>query len=165
MQSYFYLLLFIPLSESCRFSSYDQVDVSAHTGASVLLPCSCRHPQKSVTDPMWTFRRKNTVLPFTKINTDDKTNQFYFRAQLFNIQSPGNLSLVISQLTEADAGLYRCLVGHHERFVILTVTELKTLHSIKATDKHCPVPTSPSSTSSSDVSESAKPQLIRVCLK
>ncbi|XP_076846239.1 uncharacterized protein LOC143491269 [Brachyhypopomus gauderio] len=47
------------------------------------------------------------------------------RVQMFNEESPGNLSLLISDLTEEDNGLYSCWINYNQhRNFSLTVKEL-----------------------------------------
>ncbi|XP_036419141.1 uncharacterized protein LOC118802825 [Colossoma macropomum] len=81
--------------------------IQGHSRGSVLLSCYC-------TD----LNTKPGTLTWTKHNTNNDTweeisresGQYRNRVQLFNDHSPGNLSLLISHLTEEDGGGYQCFV-------------------------------------------------------
>ncbi|XP_036419411.1 cell surface A33 antigen-like [Colossoma macropomum] len=103
-----FYLLFIGLhvSEGCtleniRTSSY----IVAHTGGSVLLPCYCTDLHTKPDTFSWKKYNKNA---FTWEVISSESGQYRNRVQLVNGHSPGNLSLLISHLTEEDGGDYRC---------------------------------------------------------
>ncbi|XP_036437230.1 polymeric immunoglobulin receptor-like [Colossoma macropomum] len=92
--------------EGCTLENSETYQrITAHTGGSVLLPCSCINLQT-----------KPEIFTWKKYNTDRNTweeifsesGQYRNRVQLVNGHSPGNLSLLISHLTEEDGGGYRC---------------------------------------------------------
>ncbi|XP_049341448.1 cell surface A33 antigen-like [Astyanax mexicanus] len=93
--------------------------ITAHTGESVLLPCSCT--DLNSTPDTFSWRKYNTISDrYEEISSE--SDQYRNRVQLFNNLSPANLSLLISHLTEEDDGVYRCKVKHGElRDIRLTV--------------------------------------------
>ncbi|XP_017542655.1 uncharacterized protein LOC108414310 [Pygocentrus nattereri] len=83
---------------------------TAYTGGSVLLPCYCTDLQ--IKPETFTWKKFNTS---TWEVISSESGQYRNRDQLVNGHSPGNLSLLISHLTEEDGGVYRCDVkdtGH-----------------------------------------------------
>ncbi|KAI4896995.1 hypothetical protein NFI96_025499, partial [Prochilodus magdalenae] len=97
--------------------------ITAHTGGSVLLPCSCTDPQTKPKQLRWRRPKGDTWVEMS-FNSDQYRN----RVQLFNDSSPGNLSLLISHLTEEDEGDYECTVEVSHVTIRLTVKD--TDHSI-----------------------------------
>ncbi|KAK3522529.1 hypothetical protein QTP86_019102 [Hemibagrus guttatus] len=88
---------------SCDLSGDNNLEeITQHQSGSVLLPCSCSDlhtkPQKFIWE---TFRTG----PLTEVLNDE---HYRGRLQRFNNISPGNLSLLISDLREEDEGVYRC---------------------------------------------------------
>ncbi|XP_060739641.1 uncharacterized protein LOC132854971 isoform X3 [Tachysurus vachellii] len=85
-----------------------QVVINGHPGGSVLLPCSCSDLHTNPQIFTWTTKR-------TGHWTDVLKDELYRdRLQLFNHISPGNLSLLISDLREEDQRVYRCSTGLEE---------------------------------------------------
>ncbi|XP_066534082.1 uncharacterized protein [Hoplias malabaricus] len=80
-------------------------EITAYTGESVLLPCYCT--DTSSTPETFTWKKFKFVL-FQNQWIDSSYEIDRSRVQLFNSRSPGNLSLLISHLTEEDRGVYRC---------------------------------------------------------
>ncbi|XP_036416362.1 uncharacterized protein LOC118800259 [Colossoma macropomum] len=120
MQVCLYLLLVLHVAEGCTLKDNQQTKfITAYTGGSVLLPCYC-------TDP----RTKPGIFKWRKENTDRNTweeisnesGQYGNGVQLVNGHSPGNLSLLISHLTEEDGGTYLCYSGSNGYiYILLTV--------------------------------------------
>ncbi|XP_053542356.1 cell adhesion molecule DSCAM [Ictalurus punctatus] len=113
----FYLLLLLHITAGCRLEGNGETKpITAYTGGSVLLPCSC-------TD----LHTKPETLTWRKITNDwveisPEREQFKDRFQLVNDLSSGNLSLLISHLTEEDGGDYMCrLTKSQNRYFRLTV--------------------------------------------
>ncbi|KAI5094553.1 hypothetical protein C0J45_16277 [Silurus meridionalis] len=77
-------------------------EITAYTGDSVLLPCSCTDlhtkPQK------FTWEKET----YTWVQISPESEQYKDRFQLVNDHSSGNLSLLISHLTVEDGRDYRC---------------------------------------------------------
>ncbi|XP_053499323.1 polymeric immunoglobulin receptor-like [Ictalurus furcatus] len=118
MQVCFLLLLIqLHVTEGCRLKGNREIkEITAYTGGSVLLPCSC-------TD----LHTKPETLTWEKYTNDwveisPESEQYKDRFQLVNDLSSGNFSLLISHLTEEDGGVYRCsLKGSEYRDFRLTV--------------------------------------------
>ncbi|XP_076872562.1 uncharacterized protein LOC143522692 isoform X3 [Brachyhypopomus gauderio] len=124
--------------------------ITAHTGESVLLPCSCTEIQAK--PERFTWEKYNT-----KRNTLDvisnESEPYRNRVQLGTAHSPGNLSLLISHLTEEDGGLYRCgLKSGGVRDITLTVKGISTRKFTPRSDSttRSKAPSDPSTTESSE---------------
>ncbi|XP_036438478.1 polymeric immunoglobulin receptor-like [Colossoma macropomum] len=101
-------------------NSRTTLTISAHTGGSVLLPCYCT--DLHTTPETFSWKKHNTTRN-TWEEISSESGQYRNRVQLVNGHSPGNLSLLISHLTEEDGGEYQCNVkdsGH--TYFRLTVT-------------------------------------------
>ncbi|XP_058247831.1 polymeric immunoglobulin receptor-like [Hemibagrus wyckioides] len=103
----FNLLLLLHITEGCMLKGNRETEkITAYTGVSVLLPCSCtdlhRKPE--------TFTWKKYTNGNNWIQISPESDQYKERYQLVNDHSSGNLSLLISHLTEEDGGIYRCSV-------------------------------------------------------
>ncbi|KAK3506481.1 hypothetical protein QTP70_001796, partial [Hemibagrus guttatus] len=93
-------------------------EITAHTGGSVLLPCSCTDLH---TKPE-TFTWKRNTNGHNWVQISPESDQYKERFQLVNDHSSGNLSLLITHLTVEDGGVYRCNVkGDEYRDLRLTV--------------------------------------------
>ncbi|XP_052407279.1 hepatocyte cell adhesion molecule-like isoform X1 [Carassius gibelio] len=91
--------------DGCYVSGHrERKEVTGYTGGSVLLPCSCTHPQSTVKTFTWKHYY-NRPGQWTEVFQDKKYKN---RLKLFNQSSPANLSLLISDLRKNDEGLYRC---------------------------------------------------------
>ncbi|XP_053500286.1 junctional adhesion molecule-like isoform X2 [Ictalurus furcatus] len=91
--------------------------VTGFTGESVVLPCVCTDLQDKPKSVKWQFNRINH---FQEIYPE-QTGRHRNRVKLVSNNAPGNLSLLISDLTEEDHGLYRCSVQDDNRDVRLSV--------------------------------------------
>ncbi|KAG9282398.1 cell surface A33 antigen-like isoform X2 [Astyanax mexicanus] len=112
-------------SSGCRLNYQQLIQITAHTGESVLLPCSCTDLQ--TTPDTFTWKKDNTISNrFEEISSE--SDQYRNRVQLFNNLSPANLSLLISHLTEEDAGWYRCEHKQEYMDIRLTVTGCTPAH-------------------------------------
>ncbi|KAL0149729.1 hypothetical protein M9458_054965, partial [Cirrhinus mrigala] len=100
--------------KGCVLTEHDNTKIS-YLGESVILPCSCKDPQTKPEHFEW----KRTAVNETIVSDTDQING---RFQIIR-DSPHNLSLRISNLTETDGGLYVCSVnGKQSKHVNLTVT-------------------------------------------
>ncbi|XP_067274594.1 uncharacterized protein [Pseudorasbora parva] len=109
MRDHLYLFVFmIHFSTGCILSDEGQVTVmTAYTGASVLLPCSCADPRSTADTFTWRFQSGGR---WTEVFEDEK---YRGRRELFNEGSPRNLSLLISGLRTEDQGDYTCTTKQH----------------------------------------------------
>uniref|UniRef100_A0AAR2KFF9 Ig-like domain-containing protein n=1 Tax=Pygocentrus nattereri TaxID=42514 RepID=A0AAR2KFF9_PYGNA len=108
MQVCFYLLFVLHVAEGCGLvNSGTTIYINIHTGGSALLPCSCADLHTTPDKFIW---RKYSTNRNAWKELSRERGQYRDRVQLFNGHSPGNLSLLISHLTEEDGGLYRCHV-------------------------------------------------------
>ncbi|XP_066580155.1 polymeric immunoglobulin receptor [Amia ocellicauda] len=117
------LVTVVQISTGCTVSDPGPTVISALSGASVLLSCSCADPRSQPGTLRWIL---NPGLNHTEIVYSDGTvhSSYTDRVRLFNSVSPGNLSLLLSHLTERDQGDYRCEgSGSSYRDISLTVTE------------------------------------------
>uniref|UniRef100_A0AAR2L7S2 Ig-like domain-containing protein n=1 Tax=Pygocentrus nattereri TaxID=42514 RepID=A0AAR2L7S2_PYGNA len=109
------------VSAGCTLKNGGNKKIIAHKHGSVLLPCQCIDPHSSPDRLTW---EKFMPPPYRWKMISSESGQYRNRVQLFNDHSPGNLSLLISHLTEEDTGFYRCNVKQREKsFILLTVEE------------------------------------------
>ncbi|KAL6485634.1 hypothetical protein MHYP_G00050260, partial [Metynnis hypsauchen] len=94
--------------------------ITAHTGGSVLLPCYCT--DLHTTPERFTWKKLKTNIKTWQVISSE-SGQYRNRVQLVNGHSPGNLSLLISHLTEEDGGVYTCNIGAHEHIDIILMVE------------------------------------------
>ncbi|KAK7167988.1 hypothetical protein R3I94_002141 [Phoxinus phoxinus] len=88
------------------------VEVTGHSGESVVLPCSCTELQDTPLQLTWTYTSlKNRTKP-EEIYPTEQSERHRGRVKLLNESSPGNLSLHISDLNTEDQGEYHCSVLH-----------------------------------------------------
>uniref|UniRef100_W5L3Q1 Ig-like domain-containing protein n=1 Tax=Astyanax mexicanus TaxID=7994 RepID=W5L3Q1_ASTMX len=105
--------------EGCRLNYQQLKYITAHSGESVLLPCSCTDLQTTPDTFSW---KKHNTISYTWEEISSESDQYRNRVQLFNNLSPANLSLLISHLTEEDDGVYRCKHKQEYMDIRLTVT-------------------------------------------
>ncbi|XP_036416363.1 uncharacterized protein LOC118800261 [Colossoma macropomum] len=120
MQVCFYLLLVLHVAEGCTLKGHDQLEtITAYSGGSVMLPCYCTDPQD--TPETFTWKNLTTNIDILK-EISSESGQYRNRVQLVNGHSPGNLSLLISRLTEEDGGDYGCKVeGSRNKDIRLSI--------------------------------------------
>ncbi|XP_046729728.1 Down syndrome cell adhesion molecule-like [Silurus meridionalis] len=118
MQVFFFLLLIqLHITEGCRLEGNKDTtkEITAYTGDSVLLPCSCTDLYTKPQNFTW----KKYINDWEQISPESE--QYKDRFQLVNDHSSGNLSLLISHLTVEDEGDYRCGTQSETRVIRLTV--------------------------------------------
>ncbi|KAM9496878.1 junctional adhesion molecule-like isoform 1-T1 [Clarias gariepinus] len=105
MQVCFLLLLIqLHVTEGCRLEGAGETKpITAYTGDSVLLPCSCTDLHTTPGTFTWEKYITNNW-----VEISPESDQYKDRFQLVNDHSSGNLSLLISHLTVEDGGDYRC---------------------------------------------------------
>ncbi|XP_053500390.1 polymeric immunoglobulin receptor-like [Ictalurus furcatus] len=103
--------------KGCSLSGDNLREITGHKGGSVLFPCSCSDLHTKPQKFTWgTFRTG----PATEVLNDE---HYRGRLQLFNHISPGNLSLLVSDLREEDQGDYRCRTEKEHRDIWLHVKD------------------------------------------
>ncbi|XP_062401762.1 uncharacterized protein LOC134092732 [Sardina pilchardus] len=90
----------VRITTGCSLLDANSIDVTKYLGESVLLPCSCDDLQTKPHNFRWHKNTHTEMYPSTSHHSD--------RIHMFNQDSPGNLSLFISDLTKEDEGQYRC---------------------------------------------------------
>ncbi|XP_048011267.1 polymeric immunoglobulin receptor-like [Megalobrama amblycephala] len=131
MRDHLYLFLMIQFSTGCILSDEQQtIEITGYTGGSVVLPCSCAHPQATVNRFTWLFygNGKQWIPVF-------EDEEFSGRRVLFNKSSPQNLSLLISDLRKENQGFYKCKTEHDSITItiLLTVKGCKLVQNTKTT--------------------------------
>ncbi|XP_062401767.1 uncharacterized protein LOC134092737 isoform X2 [Sardina pilchardus] len=111
-------------------------EIVKSSGESVLLPCSCSPLHAKPESVMWDVINRKGPPYRSSIEIPITSGPYSGRVQMFNQHLPGNASLLISDLTEEDQGLYRCYLngdnGERKRINLL----------IKALDPILPASTS-----------------------
>ncbi|KAG7455399.1 hypothetical protein MATL_G00256270 [Megalops atlanticus] len=96
--------------EGCSLSDSGPNEVTGYIGGSVILPCSCSDIQRKPQNIKWFVFNKHSTVIFPP-NSPDVNPRYRARVQVLNSASPGNISLLLSNLTESDTGAYRCTIG------------------------------------------------------
>ncbi|XP_045571643.1 cell surface A33 antigen isoform X2 [Salmo salar] len=108
---------FLHSTAGCTLSVTNYDEITVYSGQSVLLTCSCTEPQAKPPSVTWTrLNQQHEIL--TKPSQD---SLYRDRVKMFNNNSPGNLSVLLSHVTEDDVGWYRCGISHAYRDIKLTV--------------------------------------------
>ncbi|XP_045075827.1 CXADR-like membrane protein isoform X1 [Coregonus clupeaformis] len=96
-------------NEGCTLSGTNirLQEITAFTGQSVLLPCSCTVRQFDTPRLTWTKLSQETVIL-------TQSELYRDRVEQFNEKFPGNLSVLLSHLTQDDQGDYRCTIKDRE---------------------------------------------------
>ncbi|XP_053367090.1 junctional adhesion molecule-like [Clarias gariepinus] len=122
--------------DGCELVKKTEVErVTVFTGESVVLPCVCTDIQDKPQGLKWKFIRNSHYQEIYPKQTGHHRN----RVKLVSNNSPGNLSLLISDLTEEDQGVYRCFVQADRKDLRLSVKgrRVTSIHSNK-TDRKPP---------------------------
>ncbi|XP_058619875.1 uncharacterized protein LOC131532344 isoform X1 [Onychostoma macrolepis] len=109
--------------EGCSVSGNEgSVEISGYSGDSVLLSCSVKCSGRHEPGSEFRWKLPNNREIKQAIDSTELHRLYQGRFHMFNIRS-GNLSLLISDLTEKDEGLYSCWSkeNQHKNFT-LTVT-------------------------------------------
>ncbi|XP_066527605.1 polymeric immunoglobulin receptor-like isoform X2 [Hoplias malabaricus] len=84
------------------------VIISKYPRDSVLLSCSCTELQDKPVTVQWITPHHGDLL------STELPQRYNGRVQTFNQNSPGNLSVLISDLTEEDGGRYSCWINQNQ---------------------------------------------------
>ncbi|KAF7694365.1 hypothetical protein HF521_008118 [Silurus meridionalis] len=108
-------------------------NVTGFIGESVVLPCVCTDLQNDPKRVTWEFNKNNHFQEIYSKQTENHSN----RVKLVSKNPPGNLSLLISNLTEEDQGNYRCSAQADLRDLSLSVKvgRRETSTTSRTTDK------------------------------
>ncbi|ROL08886.1 Polymeric immunoglobulin receptor [Anabarilius grahami] len=130
MRDHLYIFFFmIQFSTGCILSDERQtIEITGYTGGSVVLPCSCAHPQSTANTFTWLFHGNGKQ--WIPVFEDE---EYSGRRVLFNERSPQNLSLLISGLRKEDEGYYECKTEQY-RSIHLTVKGCNLVQNTEATN-------------------------------
>ncbi|XP_049342278.1 polymeric immunoglobulin receptor isoform X24 [Astyanax mexicanus] len=92
--------------KDCTLLNSQEKQIVGNSGGSVLLSCSCTDPQTRPVSIKWE-RVDSGVM-----EVSNRTGRYAGRIHMFNERHPANLSLLLSNLTEQDEGLYRCTINN-----------------------------------------------------
>ena len=84
------------------------LQIKRSSGESALLPCLCSSLRAKPESVRWAMTTSRSGSSYTDISST--TGPYRGRVQMFNHHSPGNVSLLISDLSEEDQGIYICVV-------------------------------------------------------
>ncbi|TRZ01693.1 hypothetical protein DNTS_006525 [Danionella cerebrum] len=122
---------FIELTvQSCNLVRTEgTIDVSGQAGESVLLPCFCSELQATPEHTHWMYLLENV---YKEIYPKEQIGRYKNRVELMNGFSPGNVSLLITDLTMDDQGIYYCAVSSQIVSFDLLVHEKPHVHTTKS---------------------------------
>lgn len=96
--------------EGCNIPKPVKETITRQVGCAVLLPCSCTELQLKLDRFQWTFRNNKLYSEVIGNWTKEDRERYSGRVMTFSATSPGNASLLLSNLTEEDQGEYTCLI-------------------------------------------------------
>ncbi|XP_048055392.1 uncharacterized protein LOC125273773 isoform X3 [Megalobrama amblycephala] len=102
---------------ACTPSDSGVTKITAFSGESVLLPCTCTNTQDKPKSFFWETKSRRASKDGIYIDIFSVFELYRNRITLFNQTSPGNVSLLLSDLTEDDQGSYVCLLEKTSRFI------------------------------------------------
>ncbi|KAI1902101.1 hypothetical protein AGOR_G00041240 [Albula goreensis] len=120
--------ILLHFSSGCILSSTPE-EVTGYTGGSVVLSCSCADVQTQRPALRWIFNpgpNDSILVPY-----EQQHSRYKDRVQELNSDSPGNLSVLFSQLTVSDSGLYRCEANGNDYNEIRLTVKGKFDHSLQ----------------------------------
>ncbi len=114
------------MSAGCSISGNEgSVEISRYSGDSVFLSCLVKCSGRLKPDSEFIWKLPNN----REINPTELHRLYQGRFHMFDIRS-GNLSLLISNLTEKDEGLYSCWSNENQhKSFSLTVKGTEVMHS------------------------------------
>uniref|UniRef100_A0A8C1SIK4 Ig-like domain-containing protein n=1 Tax=Cyprinus carpio TaxID=7962 RepID=A0A8C1SIK4_CYPCA len=108
------------VSAGCSLSGNEgSVEISRYSGQSVFLSCSVKCSARHEPDSKFRWKLPNYREINHTINPTELHRLYQGRLHMFDISS-GNFSLLISDLTEEDEGLYSCWSdeNQHKNFIL-----------------------------------------------
>ncbi|XP_065137064.1 uncharacterized protein [Paramisgurnus dabryanus] len=90
------------------------VEVMGRPGESVVLPCYCKELQAKPQQLAWTYSITQFNTKPKEIYPSEQSPKHKDKIKLLNKTSPGNLSLLLSDLTTQHKGYYTCSVGSQQ---------------------------------------------------
>ncbi|XP_067230634.1 cell surface A33 antigen-like isoform X2 [Chanodichthys erythropterus] len=105
------------LITACTPSDSGVTKITAFSGESVLLPCTCTNTQDKPKSFSWETKSRRASKDGIYIDIFSVFELYRNRITLLNQTSPGNVSLLLSDLTEDDQGSYVCLLETTSRFI------------------------------------------------
>ncbi len=93
----------------------------------MLLPCSCTDPQDKPKSVFWESNSKRASKDHIYTDISSVFELYSSRITLFNHTSPGNVSLLLSDLVKDDQGSYVCLLEKTTRFFNVTIEGKKSV--------------------------------------
>ncbi|XP_041946374.1 uncharacterized protein LOC121707706 isoform X2 [Alosa sapidissima] len=113
-------------------------EIVKSSGESVLLPCSCSPLHVKPESVNWDVFRSRGSPNGLPMEVPSTSGPYRGRVQMFKHLSPGNASLLISDLTEEDQGIYRCFLNKQVREINLLI-KASVLPSKAPPKTHTPV--------------------------
>uniref|UniRef100_A0A3B1KEU0 Ig-like domain-containing protein n=1 Tax=Astyanax mexicanus TaxID=7994 RepID=A0A3B1KEU0_ASTMX len=109
------------ISAGCDLVNSGKIEeVTGFSGESVLLPCSCTNLHSKPSTVTWKFTSRESKTSADEEIYPNQNKQHRNRVRLTN-QNSGNLTLLISDLTAKDHGVYRCSVQHDHKYIRLYI--------------------------------------------
>ncbi|XP_041749082.1 butyrophilin-like protein 1 [Coregonus clupeaformis] len=110
--------------KGCTLSGPECTELTASPGQSVLLPCSCTDPQAKPHSFTWSMGSRLAISDIWSSLSSNWNHVYRHRVQLSSNSSPGDLSLLLTNFTHRDEGLYACKMTSHNitahRLIFLT---------------------------------------------
>uniref|UniRef100_A0A8C7KHC0 Ig-like domain-containing protein n=1 Tax=Oncorhynchus kisutch TaxID=8019 RepID=A0A8C7KHC0_ONCKI len=101
---------FLHITAGCTILVINYGKITVYSGQSVLLPCSCSKTQAKPPSFTWTKLRGQ----HSPVIISPRSDLYRGRVERFNSTSPGNLSVLLSHVTEDDQGWYRCQISREK---------------------------------------------------
>uniref|UniRef100_A0A3B1JCL1 Ig-like domain-containing protein n=1 Tax=Astyanax mexicanus TaxID=7994 RepID=A0A3B1JCL1_ASTMX len=125
-----HIMRMLYVSAGCTLSNSQENLIVGYSGGSVLLPCSCTDPQTRPVSIKWEHVDSDVM------EVSNRTGRYAGRIHMFNEKHPANLSLLLSNLTEQDEGLYRCTINNEKSISMKLNVKGKLLESLLCTHTH-----------------------------
>ncbi|XP_041934403.1 V-set and immunoglobulin domain-containing protein 1-like [Alosa sapidissima] len=114
----------LQVTVGCIISEPEDEIITRSPGESVLLSCSCTDLQIKPDEIQWSVVTSDET-EYRELTGDlnpEEMKRFSGRVQTFSDSSPGNASLLLSNLTEEDHGEYMCEIESGTRTITLIVS-------------------------------------------